>query len=197
MRDSMGDVSTTSTVTAPTLRPDTAYRAGAVAEAERRLTAATDRYMHHAAHALALAAVRELRATAGRTRGRGVLLLVGGGHNGGDALLAGAVLWLSRKAELTPPAWCLDTSRRLLTFYFGGVKSRVLMQYQFWTTPLQFRYFNLLCGLGFVDRASMPPEWRPGPCRWELEWAERRAAERERRRSAAFRENVSQNTTSE
>ena len=114
-----------------------------------------------------------------------------------DALLAGAVLWLSRKAELTPPAWCLDTSRRLSTFYFGGVKSRVLMQYQFWTTPLQFRYFNLLCGLGFVDRASMPPEWRPEPCRWELEWAERRAAERERRRSAAFRENVSQNTTSE
>ena len=118
MRDSMGDVSTTSTVTAPTLRPDTAYRAGAVAEAERRLTAATDRYMHHAAHALALAAVRELRATAGRTRGRGVLLLVGGGHNGGDALLAGALL-ARRGCDVTaavatgrPHAAALEEARR-------------------------------------------------------------------------------------
>ena len=123
MRDSMGDVSTTSTVTAPTLRPDTAYRAGAVAEAERRLTAATDRYMHHAAHALALAAVRELRATAGRTRGRGVLLLVGGGHNGGDALLAGALL-ARRGCDVTaavatgrPHAAALEEARR------AGVRS--------------------------------------------------------------------------
>lgn len=123
MRDSMGDVSTTSTVTAPTLRPDTAYRAGAVAEAERRLTAATDRYMHHAAHALALAAVRELRATAGRMRGRGVLLLVGGGHNGGDALLAGALL-ARRGCDVTaavatgrPHAAALEEARR------AGVRS--------------------------------------------------------------------------
>ena len=73
--------------TAPTLCPTTAYRAEAVARAERDLTARTDRYMRRAAHALALAAVRELRSAAGRVTGRGVLLLVGGGHNGGDALL--------------------------------------------------------------------------------------------------------------
>ena len=78
--------------TAPTLCPTTAYRAEAVARAERDLTARTDRYMRRAAHALALAAVRELRSAAGRVTGRGVLLLVGGGHNGGDALLAGALL---------------------------------------------------------------------------------------------------------
>lgn len=101
-----------------------------------------------------------------------------------DALLAGAVLWLSRKAELTPPKWCTNTSRRLSTFYFGSVRSRVLIQYYFWTTPIQFQYFNLFCGLGFVDRASMPPEWRLEPCRWEIEWAERRAAERKKRSAA-------------
>ena len=44
-----------------TFSPGTAYRAEAVARAERDLTASTDRYMRHAAHALALAAVRELR----------------------------------------------------------------------------------------------------------------------------------------
>ena len=82
----------TAPVPSPTLSPGTAYRAEAVARAERDLTASTDRYMHLAAHALALAAVRELRGTAGRASGRDVLLLVGGGHNGGDALLAGALL---------------------------------------------------------------------------------------------------------
>ena len=82
----------TAPVPSPTHSPGTAYRAEAVARAERDLTASTDRYMRLAAHALALAAVRELRGTAGRATGRSVLLLVGGGHNGGDALLAGALL---------------------------------------------------------------------------------------------------------
>ena len=87
-------MSTVSTAppTSPTLSPATAYRAEAVARAERGLTASTDRYMHLAARALALAAARELRGAAGRATGRDVLLLVGGGHNGGDALLAGALL---------------------------------------------------------------------------------------------------------
>ena len=71
-----------------TFSPGTAYRAEAVARAERDLTASTDRYMRHAAHALALAAVRELRDAVGRVAGAGVILLIGGGHNGGDALLA-------------------------------------------------------------------------------------------------------------
>ena len=75
-----------------TFSPGTAYRAEAVARAERDLTASTDRYMRHAAHALALAAVRELRDAVGRVAGAGVILLIGGGHNGGDALLAGAFL---------------------------------------------------------------------------------------------------------
>ena len=95
-----------------------------------------------------------------------------------DALLAGAVLWLSRKAELTPPKWCLDTSRRLNTLYFGNTKSRALMQYYFWTTPIQLKYFNLFCGIDYFDRASMPPEWRPKLNRWEIEFAERQAKKR-------------------
>ena len=88
----MSTAPTLSPATSPTLSPATAYRAEAVARAERALTASTDRYMHLAAHALALAAVRELRGDAGRVAGCDVLLLVGGGHNGGDALLAGALL---------------------------------------------------------------------------------------------------------
>ena len=85
-------VSTFSPNLSQTFSPGTAYRAEAVARAERDLTASTDRYMRHAAHALALAAVRELRDAVGRVAGAGVILLIGGGHNGGDALLAGAFL---------------------------------------------------------------------------------------------------------
>ena len=79
--------------TAPTLAPTTAHRAAAIAAAEAPLTAGTDRYMRAAAGALVRAARAELReAGARRLTGARVLLLVGGGDNGGDALLAGALL---------------------------------------------------------------------------------------------------------
>ena len=79
--------------TSPTLDPTTAHRAAAIAAAEAPLTAGTDRYMRAAAGALVRAARAELReAGAERLTGARVLLLVGGGDNGGDALLAGALL---------------------------------------------------------------------------------------------------------
>ncbi|WP_328705184.1 bifunctional ADP-dependent NAD(P)H-hydrate dehydratase/NAD(P)H-hydrate epimerase [Actinomyces faecalis] len=86
--------------TCPTLHPTTAYPASAIAEAEAPLTAGTDRYMSAAAHYLLAASRRELAVRADDVArhqvagivGAGVVLLVGGGHNGGDALLAGAGL---------------------------------------------------------------------------------------------------------
>ncbi|MGK2348850.1 bifunctional ADP-dependent NAD(P)H-hydrate dehydratase/NAD(P)H-hydrate epimerase [Actinomyces sp. W5033] len=69
-----------------------AYPAAAIAAAEAPLTRATEAYMHAAAQALAQAAVEELRAGRGRVVGAPVLVLAGGGHNGGDALLAAALL---------------------------------------------------------------------------------------------------------
>ncbi|WP_315502658.1 NAD(P)H-hydrate dehydratase [Actinomyces radicidentis] len=79
--------------TAPrTLDPRRAHRARAIGDAEAPLTRGTDRYMEAAAHALAVAGVEELRLARGAVAGARVLLLVGGGHNGGDALLAGARL---------------------------------------------------------------------------------------------------------
>ncbi|WP_233188176.1 bifunctional ADP-dependent NAD(P)H-hydrate dehydratase/NAD(P)H-hydrate epimerase [Actinomyces qiguomingii] len=86
-----------------------AYPARAVADAEAALTAGTDRYMHSAAHALALAAVEELREVRGTVPGARVLLLVGGGHNGGDALLAGALL--ARRGCAVTAAPATDSSR--------------------------------------------------------------------------------------
>ncbi|MDO4900032.1 bifunctional ADP-dependent NAD(P)H-hydrate dehydratase/NAD(P)H-hydrate epimerase [Actinomyces sp.] len=82
----------------------TAYPARAVADAEAPLTAGTDRYMHAAAHAVAQAAVAELRGARGALAGARVLLLVGAGHNGGDALLAGALLARRGCAVIAAPA---------------------------------------------------------------------------------------------
>lgn len=87
-----------------TLAAAAAYPARAVADAEAPLTAGTDRYMHAAAHALARAAVEELRGARGAVPGARVLLLVGGGHNGGDALLAGALLARHGCAVTAAPA---------------------------------------------------------------------------------------------
>ncbi|MBW3069068.1 bifunctional ADP-dependent NAD(P)H-hydrate dehydratase/NAD(P)H-hydrate epimerase [Actinomyces sp. 594] len=81
-----------------------AYPARAVAGAEAPLTAGTDRYMHAAAGALARAAVEEIRAARGAVPGARVLLLVGGGHNGGDALIAGALLARRGCAVTAAPA---------------------------------------------------------------------------------------------
>lgn len=94
------------TAPAATWDPCGAYPARAIAAAEAPLTARTDRYMDAAAYATALAAIDELRAA--RRQGPGgarggvrrrpavagarVLVLAGGGHNGGDALLTGALL---------------------------------------------------------------------------------------------------------
>lgn len=95
-------MSTPSTAAAPpapartppgsTFAPRTAWPARAVARAEAPLTARTDRYMRGAAHAVAAAARAELRRARGRVAGARVLLLVGGGHNGADTLLAGGAL---------------------------------------------------------------------------------------------------------
>ncbi|MBE6481553.1 MAG: bifunctional ADP-dependent NAD(P)H-hydrate dehydratase/NAD(P)H-hydrate epimerase [Actinomyces ruminicola] len=110
-----GDDGAVSTATASpsaagsTLAAAAAYPARAVAEAEAPLTAGTDRYMHAAAHALARAAVEELRGARGTVPGARVLLLVGGGHNGGDALLAGALLARRGCAVVAAPA--TDASR--------------------------------------------------------------------------------------
>ncbi|MCL3791229.1 bifunctional ADP-dependent NAD(P)H-hydrate dehydratase/NAD(P)H-hydrate epimerase, partial [Actinomyces sp. 186855] len=69
-----------------------AYPAADIAAAEAPLTRGTDAYMHAAAQSLAQAADEELRAARGAVVGARVLLLAGGGHNGADALLAGALL---------------------------------------------------------------------------------------------------------
>ncbi|PHP52797.1 carbohydrate kinase [Actinomyces ruminis] len=65
--------------------------------------------MHAAAHALTRAAVEEIRAVRGSVPGARVLLLVGGGHNGGDALLAGALL--ARRGCAVTAAPATDVSR--------------------------------------------------------------------------------------
>ncbi|WP_240038124.1 bifunctional ADP-dependent NAD(P)H-hydrate dehydratase/NAD(P)H-hydrate epimerase [Actinomyces procaprae] len=99
---------TAAPTTAPTPAATTAYPARAVAEAEAPLTAGTDRYMHAAAHAVARVAVQELRGARGAVPGARVLLLVGGGHNGGDALLAGALLARRGCAVTAAPATTTD-----------------------------------------------------------------------------------------
>lgn len=76
-----------------TLDATRAHPAAAIGVAEAPLTADTDRYMRAAAHALAHAARAELRrAHRGGLAGSRVAVLAGGGHNGGDGLLAGALL---------------------------------------------------------------------------------------------------------
>ena len=71
-----------------------AYEAEAIRAAEEPLLAATrpDELMKQAAFAVATAVLRELADRGERRSGSTALLLVGGGHNGGDALYAGATL---------------------------------------------------------------------------------------------------------
>ncbi|QKD79290.1 bifunctional ADP-dependent NAD(P)H-hydrate dehydratase/NAD(P)H-hydrate epimerase [Actinomyces marmotae] len=78
--------------TTGTLARRAAHPARAIARAEAPLTAGTDQYMRRAAHAVASACLAELRESRGAVAGSRVLVLAGGGHNGGDALLAGALL---------------------------------------------------------------------------------------------------------
>jgi hydroxyethylthiazole kinase-like uncharacterized protein yjeF len=61
-------------------------------EADALAEAGEDALMRRAAYAVANAALRMLAAHAGGTAGRRVVLLVGSGNNGGDALWAGAYL---------------------------------------------------------------------------------------------------------
>jgi hydroxyethylthiazole kinase-like uncharacterized protein yjeF len=70
------------------------YTADAVRRAEQRaLSHATElELMDRAAHAIASEAIEALRARVGRVASQPVVLLVGAGKNGGDALLAGALL---------------------------------------------------------------------------------------------------------
>ena len=101
-----------------TLDTLSAYPAAAIAAAEAPLTRGTEAYMHAAAQALAQAAAEELRALGGSVVGAPVLVLVGGGHNGGDALLAGALLArqgcavTARLATEAPHAAALAETRR-------------------------------------------------------------------------------------
>lgn len=69
-----------------------AYTAVDVRAAEEPLLAAGVPLMDRAAFALAGVVVRELRARRGRVVGARVVVLAGGGNNGGDALHAGALL---------------------------------------------------------------------------------------------------------
>lgn len=70
------------------------YTAAQVRAAEAPLLAAgpTDALMQRAAFALAVRVARELRSRRGRVVGASVVVLVGPGNNGGDALYAGAEL---------------------------------------------------------------------------------------------------------
>ena len=101
-----------------TLDTLSAYPAAAIAAAEAPLTRGTEAYMHAAAQALAQAAAEELRALGGSVVGAPVLVLAGGGHNGGDALLAGALLArqgcdvTARLATEQPHAAALAEARR-------------------------------------------------------------------------------------
>lgn len=70
----------------------TAYTTEAVRAAEEPLLAAGVPLMDHASFALSAAIARELRAREHGVSGTRVLVLVGGGNNGGDALHAGAYL---------------------------------------------------------------------------------------------------------
>ena len=69
-----------------------AWESDEVRAAEAPLLAAGVPLMDRAAFALAVWVARELRARRGRVGGARVVLLVGGGNNGGDALYAGAHL---------------------------------------------------------------------------------------------------------
>ncbi|GAB3700355.1 NAD(P)H-hydrate epimerase [Mariniluteicoccus flavus] len=84
-----------------------AYTSDQVRAAEERAFAATGgddgRLMQRAAEGLAWAVRRTLRARTGGFRGRDVVLLVGPGNNGGDALYAGVRLL---RAGVRVRAWC-------------------------------------------------------------------------------------------
>jgi ADP-dependent NAD(P)H-hydrate dehydratase / NAD(P)H-hydrate epimerase len=71
-----------------------AYRVGAVRQAEAELLARTPdgAAMQRAAAALAVVCAGQLRESTGGVAGRSVVLLVGAGNNGGDALWAGVRL---------------------------------------------------------------------------------------------------------
>ncbi|MGF0115815.1 NAD(P)H-hydrate epimerase [Promicromonospora sp. Marseille-Q5078] len=69
-----------------------AWNASAVRAAEEPLLAAGVPLMERASFALANHVVRDVAARRGAVRGARVVLLVGAGNNGGDALYAGAVL---------------------------------------------------------------------------------------------------------
>jgi NAD(P)H-hydrate repair Nnr-like enzyme with NAD(P)H-hydrate epimerase domain len=69
-----------------------AFASDAVRAAEEPLLAAGAPLMDRAAFALAMRVAAELRTRCGRVAGAAVVVLVGAGNNGGDALHAGAVL---------------------------------------------------------------------------------------------------------
>ncbi|WP_182354936.1 NAD(P)H-hydrate epimerase [Flaviflexus huanghaiensis] len=69
-----------------------AYRSTDVAAAEKPVLAAGVPLMERASFAVATAAARELKSRGHTVTGSRILVLAGGGNNGGDALFAGAIL---------------------------------------------------------------------------------------------------------
>ena len=79
-----------------------AYRSSEVAAAERPLIEAGVPLMERASFAVSTAVARELKARGHRVAGSRILVLAGGGNNGGDALYAGA--YLARRGAMVDVA---------------------------------------------------------------------------------------------
>jgi ADP-dependent NAD(P)H-hydrate dehydratase / NAD(P)H-hydrate epimerase len=126
-----------------------------VREAERQLMATLPEgaLMQRAAHGLAHAVLDLLGAGASGAYGRRVLLLVGSGDNGGDALFAGTVL---ARRGVAVEAWLLsenahDTGRRALLAAGGRLVD----------APPRTRPDLVLDGIvGIGGRAGLKPEAR-------------------------------------
>ncbi len=86
-----------------------AYDVGTVRALEERAfdTVGADTLMQRAAHALALAVAREAVSLCGGVYGSTIMILVGPGNNGGDALFAGARL--ARRGARVTAVRCLGT----------------------------------------------------------------------------------------
>jgi hypothetical protein len=113
-----------------------AYTGTQVREAEQPLLAAGfgDALMQRAAHGLAIAVIRELKARGRRIYGASIVVLTGKGNNGGDGLYAAAFLAARglRYSPQIPPIprlWVLSSgpaaaSGTLMTRHPAGLAQR-------------------------------------------------------------------------
>jgi hydroxyethylthiazole kinase-like uncharacterized protein yjeF len=99
-----------------------AYDVATIRAIEERAfeTVGADTLMQRAAHALAISTAREVVRTRGRLYGAAVMVLVGPGNNGGDALFAGAAL--ARRGVAVTAVRCLGNphERGLAALRAGG-----------------------------------------------------------------------------